>query len=800
MLTLSKININLFGNQIIMRAVYKKLLFTALIFLTIVSNSTLAESSNFSKFKISSIRFEGLKKVPADALFATISIKKGDELNPENADEIINELYNTGFFNSVELYEGNNNQLVVVVKEKPVLGNIKIEGTKSTDKIKSILKDNQIITGQMFNKSKVNKAVREIQAHFISQGYYSVRVNFDSKFDGDSRVDLTIGVYQGVAAKIKSITFTGNNSFSDSDLKAILLNKTTNILSYFTSDDQYLKEKVQADQESIKNFYMNNGFLKVNVANPQVTLSQDKKEIFINFPIDEGDKYYFGSSRISGNYRLSNNDVDLQKIIDDNIKCGAVFSRQVVIDTRERIKQVFGNDGYINAEINPETDENDETKTVSLNFSVSEGNRVYVRRIILTGNHNTEDRVLRTQIMQQEKTWASSTQIEDSKENLIRQQFVDKVDVKTTPVNGSQDEVDVTYELQERNAGKIYAGAGYSTQQKFQFNLGIEHANFLGSGKDVSLTLENTTATQSYAFSYFDPYYTSYNFGVGGSLFYNKANLAKVSDVSNYSQENLGGAISLGYITSRYDRIGYTFGAERKKLRKYDNRPYPTQIQSFVDQFGETIDEYPLGVSINHNDLNHYLFPTKGLQYSIGAQAIAPFSSVQYYLLTFKSRYYYPIAKGYTAAFYSQFGYGAGYNKTSTLPFYRNFVLGGQSLRGFEEGSVGPIDSEGRGYGGNIMGTLTFEIIFPPPFAANSDTIRTSVFFDAGQTYLTKKPTNPGGGVTISNPKGIRASVGISLTWMSPFGTPIVISLAQPVIKKPGDKLQAFLFSFGANF
>lgn len=768
------------------------LYFTALavIFLVGILSSNLALA--FDPFVVQNIRVEGIRRVSVAAVLNELPIQVGQTITEEDAREAVCALFNSGFFKDVTLAQ-DGNTLVVNVIERPTICKLTLNGIKDKDKIQKLLQEVGVAEGRFYDPALLVNAVKAIEKHYFSKGKYGVRIEHCVTEEGPSLISIKFDIYEGDIAKIKQIKIVGNCVFKEKDLIKDFHSSKTNLLSWFSNDDQYAKEKLNADLETLRSYYLDRGYVFMQVDSAQVSLTPDKKDIYITIHITEGDKYCFGNIGIEGEFVVP--ECELLPLLNP-IGSGCTFSRRTLFEVKQCLEDRLGCDGYSMAEVVPITNINQELKQVDITFTIKPGRRMYVRRIEITGNATTQDEVLRREIAQLEGTWISTPLIKRGRENMLRKGFAKEVDVEMQPVPGTCDQVDVIYDVEEARMGQISAGIGYSPSERFMLNFAIKQENFLGTGKTIDFTVDKSQASTAVAFGYQDPYFTADGIGFGFSGYYNKTQLSKTTNISDYVMDMYGVEARLVFPMSQYDAFDLSMGYDNTQLKIGNNSPL--EIIDFTRRYGNKFDEVVVGAGWRYNDLDQRIFPHCGMSHSLGIKFVLPGANQQYYLSKYEFCWYYPLSANqrWILNLSSTLGFGDGYGKTPVLPFYRHFFAGGSRyVRGFEENSLGPKDSQGRAFGGNALVAGTVSLIFPNPIKPDAKSIRTALFLDAGQVYDTRNQVQVINGQVLNHKtNGMRYSVGLSLGWDSPFG-PLTFSVATPLVFKRGDERRVFTFS-----
>jgi outer membrane protein insertion porin family len=739
----------------------------------------------FEPFRVSDIRVEGLQRISPGTVFNFLPVQVGDQFTPYESERTIRALYKSGYFKAVRL-ERDGDVLVVVVTERPAIADIKIQGNEDleTDPLLDSLKDIGLAKGQVFDRSLLDKVELELERQYYSRGKYGVKIETTVTPLERNRVDILIDISEGSVAKIRQINIVGNTVFDDKTLLKQFSQSTPNWLSFYTKDDQYSKQVLAADLETLRSYYQDRGYIKFNIDSTQVSITPDKKDIYITINITEGQQYKVREVRLSGELV-----VQPEKLYPDfQINAGDVFSRKRVTDTVTRISDTLGNEGYAFANVNTVPDIDEKTREVDLTFFVDPGKRVYVRRINFAGNSKTRDVVLRQELRQMEAGWFSAEKVERSRTRLQRLGFFEQVNVETPAVPGLTDQVDVNYSVTEQPSGSISLGVGYSQTSGIILNGSISQENFLGTGRRVSAALNTSDVTTVYSFSYNNPYYTVDGISRGFGAFYRQTNFDS-ANISNYSTDTYGASVTYGFPISEVNSFQFTVLADSLKLKIADFSS--VEIQQFVDDYGDNFNSLTLSASFAHDTLNRRIFPSEGGVRRISAETKVPGSGLEFYKVNLALQQFVPLTKLFVFEAKTDIGYGDGYGQFSELPFFENFFAGGvRSVRGYEDNSLGPRDSQNDPLGGSFKTTATAQILFPPPFLTESNAVRLSLFYDVGNVFS-------GAGDWAAT--DLRMSVGLGATWLSPVG-PLAVSIAQPFNDQSGDNLQQFQFTLGAGF
>lgn len=753
----------------------------------------------FQSFVVKKIKIEGLQRVSEAAVLNDLPVHVGQNITQTEASEVVQALFKTGFFKDVALAR-DSDVLVIRVLERPSVSKLTISGVKEKDKLLKILRETGLAEGRMYDPFIVSSAQKELEKHYFGRGKYGVKIEPIITEQPSGLIHVKFDITEGDVARIKQIKVIGNTSFSEDLLIKDFHSSKTNWLSWFTGSDQYAREKLNADLETLRSYYMDRGYAYVQVDSVQVSLTPDKKHIYITIQITEGEKYCFGDMAISGDFVVNQNKLTPLLM---PLKKGSPFSRKALLDVKQAIEDQLGNEGYSNAEVAPGLNVHEDSKEIGINFQIKQGKRVYVRRIQITGNVTTKDEVLRRELPQMEGTWVSTSQIKEGKEKILRRGYASEIEIETIQVPGTPDQVDLIYKVEEARLGQIGAGLGYSGTEKLMLNFSISQENFFGTGKTVDFSLDKSKGSSNYAFGYQDPYFTIDGIGMGFSGYYNKSHLSRTTNISDYITDTVGAEVRFVFPMGKYDAFDISLGYDNTHL-KIDQLYAARELADFTRQYGSKFDEYVLGFGWRYNSLDQRIFPKRGLMQSFSFRFALPGAKQQHYKATYEISWFQPVSDNerWIVNLSSTLGYGNGYGKTSKMPFYRHFFAGGtRYVRGFEENSLGRKDSLGRAFGGNALVAGTAALIFPNPIKPDAKSVRTALFFDAGQVYDThnrKEHNNALRSKHRSN--GLRYSVGVSLAWHSPLGAPLTFSLAKPLNVKVGDEKRTFTFWMGTQF
>jgi outer membrane protein insertion porin family len=739
----------------------------------------------FEPFTAKDIRVEGLRRLSAGTVFNYLPIQVGERVDDRRARQAIHALYKTGFFRDVSL-DRDGDVLVVSVEERPSIDAVDITGNRALDtkQLKEALERVGLARGRVFNRSLLDRVEQELQRQYFSLGRYGVQIKTTVTPLERNRVAIAIQIAEGQVAKIRRINVVGNRSYPAKTLLKQFKLGTPNWLSFYTKNDQYSKQKLAADLESLRSFYLDRGYINFSIDSTQVSITPDKKDVYITVGITEGSRFKVKDVKVTGDTVVPK--AELLKLVE--VKPGEVFSRQSVTETATRLSDRLGKEGYAFANVNAIPDVNENTKEVGLTFFVDPGRRAYVNRINIKGNLKTRDEVIRREVRQMEAGLLSTEKVKTSRSRLDRLGYFEEVNVETPAVPGTTDQVDVNFNVTERPSGNLLAGVGYSQSQGVLVNASVTQDNFLGTGKRVSAAFSNSSVNRIYSFDYTNPYYTINGVSRGFSLFYRQT-YAGQANIGPYTSDDYGGNLRYGIPLGEFDSLRAGVGYEGTKIQTQNTTP-PEYI-AYLDEFGDQFNAPKLTGGWTHDTRDRAIFPNSGLLHTFDVETALPAGDLAYYKISLRDLWYRPIGKKLVASLRGDVGYGNGFDGTPQYPFFENFYAGGiRSVRGFKDNTLGPRSVNGDPLGGNFRLDGSAEVLFPPPFLGDTKAIRLGVFVDAGQVYGPNESYDLG---------QLRYSTGISTQWFSPLG-PLQFSVAKALNAKKGDDTQIFQFSIGAAF
>ena len=790
--------------------------------------------SAFDEFLVSDIRIIGLQRVSTGSIFNVIPISVGDKIDARKSRDIVKSLFSTEQFDDIQIGK-DGNTLVITVAERPSISGIDISGNKAlkTEQLMESLDGVGVKEGEVYKRSTLEKVKSELVRSYSSNGRYGASVDIQESLKARNTIEMSIEVDEGESAAIKKINIIGNEVFSTEDLLEGFELSEGSFFSFIRNDNQYSKEKLQGDIETLESFYLDRGYLKFSIESSQISLSRDKKSIFIDFNVFEGDQYTISEVNVIGDIPF---DEEAYLPITSSQE-GEIYSQGQITAIEDYFKKILGNQGYAFAEVSgvPETD--DDNKTVDLTYNIIPGKRTYTRKILFTGNEITQDYVLRREMRQFEGAWTSDDNIEAGKIRLERLGFFKEVSVETIPVPLTDDQIDVVYSVEEESTGSIGGNVGYS-DFGLQLGFNLQEQNFMGTGNTLSLGINKNIYSEMYNFAFMDPYATVDGVSVGYNLYFRETDYGEYN-VANYLTNSEGLGVQYGYPISDTQRLGFNLTYDKTDI-SIGTLP-AREIYDFVASEGNVFDTVSANFVWSRVTLNRGLFPTDGSSTSVSLMTTLPFSDLNYYRASIQQKTYQPLGFGNLVfGFSGELGYMDAYGNSEETPFFQNFYAGGpRSLRGFESNTLGPrstqapcyefnyaegtcpnlIDTDGDGeadapyenpyanttsryydapIGGNVKVEGSLQLIFRLPFIEDQRSMRSAFFFDFGNVfsdnckeyqYNCYKP----------DLGELRYSYGVGVTWITGFG-PMSFAISKPTNAGPQERTEEFQFTVGNVF
>jgi outer membrane protein insertion porin family len=777
-------------------------------------------AASSSDFVASDIRVDGVQRISSGTVLTYLPIERGDTVTQARIGDAIRALYRTGFFENVQLSR-QGSILVVTLQERPAINKLTLTGNKDikTEDLTKGLNDIGLSEGGTFDRLALDRVTQELVRQYNNRGKYNVQITPTVSPLDRNRVDITIAVKEGKAAKIRHINLVGTEKFANPDITEGWESQEHNWLSWYRRDDQYSKEKLSGDIEKLNSWYLDRGYVDFSLDSTQVAISPDKKDMFLTAGVTEGEQYTVSDVKVSGDTVLPQERVEKMVLV----RKGQIFSRRLLEITSDGITATLGNVGYAFAEVNPIPTVDREKRTVAINLQVVPGPRVNVRRIEFKGNSRTGDEVLRREMRQFEGAWYSQAALDRSKVRLQRLGFFETVDVATQPVPGTRDQVDVIYTVKETTSGSFVFGLGYSQLSGITTSIQLSQNNFLGGGNRVAVEASRSSYLDRYSFSFTNPYFTDDGVSLGYNLSYSDLDYSDYNTAA-YSSKNTAAQAILGIPLSESDSVSLMFGIDSTQVSVYEGTT-PQAIIDYVNALGSrTFHAWRTQVGWARDTRNDYFMPTAGTYQRVSAEITLPGSTVEYYKLNYEFSKYWMLSPAFVLRTGAEVGYGDSYGNDVTrticydpstglsvscdtsgaasrtltasgLPFYENFYAGGvRSVRGFEDNTLGPRSeatayySDGQPLGGSLKSIGQLELIFPKLFDSNA--ARISAFVDVGNVY---------DGYDNFKANELRASTGVSLLWRAPVG-PISISYAFPLKSEDDDEVERLQFTFGGSF
>lgn len=801
------------------------------------------------EFQIEDIEVKGLQRVALGAALTHIPFNVGDTLNQFRISQSIKALYKSGHFNDIRAYR-DGNRIIYRVRERETISEITFEGNSDLkdEQLTESLDSSNIRVGETLDRTVISGIETGLEDFYHSVGKYNADVSTTVTHLPRNRVNLEFNFSEGEAAAIKQINIIGNEVFTDAQLLEKIELTFASPWWNFMAQDRYQKQALQGDMETITSYYLDRGYLRFKVDSTQVSMTPDKKSVYIALNVTEGETYTISEIDFIGD--MAGFDQTIRAI--NPLEVDKLYNGAEVTYTEGVISKFLGRFGYAYPKVTTIPEINDEDKTVKLSISIDPGKRIYVNKLNFSGNHVTSEKVLRREMRQMEGAWLSNSLVEQSKMRLSRLPYMETVNFQTSQIPGEDDLVDVDFHVKEQASGSFTAGIGFGDSTGVSLNAGIQQNNFLGTGNRLGLSVNTNSYSNSLSVSYTDPYFTVDAVSLGGQIFYQDFD-AGSANLVDYNNKTYGVGLNWGFPINEYVRVNFGVGFKSNEISSLETYE---QIQSFFDLHSDPDDpgaslsfkNYDLSASITRSTLNRGTFPTAGSKQSLSFKVTTPNSSdVQYFKVNLDTKFYFPISRNqrWSVLARMQLGYGNGYGDVNgndqLLPFWENFRAGGSdTLRGFENNTVGPravyrypttvsgtpsptgssgcclgpdhdyIDVSSRSVGGNAIAVGGVELIVPTPFLDESyaNSVRTSLFVDVGNVWDTEFDINDFSDLAqtefdkiadFSDIDRFRASGGLSIQWLSPMG-PMVFSFARTIKEEEGDDTAFFSFNIGKTF
>jgi outer membrane protein insertion porin family len=734
-------------------------------------------------FTVRDIRIEGLQRVEPGTVFASLPFRIGEQYNDEKGSSAIRALFALGLFKDVRL-EVNGDVLIVVVEERPTVADVDFVGTREFDKdtLKKALRDIGLTEGRPYDQALADRAEQELKRQYINRSLYGAEVVTTVTPMERNRVNLTFSVTEGEPARIKEMRIVGNRAFSEDTLKGLLELDTGNWLSWYSKSDRYSRAKLNADQEALRSWYLQRGFLEFRIDSTQVAISPNKQDISITINVTEGDRYVVSGVRLDGDYL--GKEEEFKSLV--KIRPGEPYNADQVAETTKAFTDYFGNFGYAFAQVEARPEIDRANNRVAFVLAADPSRRAYVRRLNIAGNNRTRDEVIRREFRQFESSWYDGEKIKLSRDRVDRLGFFRDVNVETADVPGAPDQVDLIVTVVEKPTGSLQVGAGFSSAEQLALSFSVKQENAFGSGNYLGVEVNTSKYNRTLMFNSVDPYFTTD--GVSRSFdLYHRSSRPYDDQGGNYQLITSGAGLRFGVPFTEADTVFFGGSAERTEIRPGTN--IPAAYLSYAERFGYTSSTIPLSIGWSRDDRDSTLVPTSGRLQRLASE-LGVAGDARYVRVNYQYQHYVPLSKQYTLAFNGEFGWGKGLSGRP-FPVFKNFYSGGLgSVRGFDQGTLGPKDVTGATIGGPKKITFNAEAIAPFPGAGNDRTLRMFGFIDVGNVFGENEKFKA---------SDLRASVGVGLSWLSPIG-PLRIAAAQPLRKQAGDRIQKLQFQIGTSF
>lgn len=737
-------------------------------------------------FELRDIRVEGLQRTEAGTVFGSLPLRVGDTYNDEKGAAALRALFATGLFQNVRL-EVEGNVLVVIVEERPIVAGVDFAGLKEFDRdvLLKALRDVGIAEGRPFDRALIDRAEQELKRQYLTRSLYAADVVTTVTPQEGNRVNVTFTVTEGGVARIREINITGNQAFSDAQLRGLFDLSTGGWLSWYTKSDRYSRPRLNADLEKLRAHYLNRGYLEFSVESTQVAISPDKQDISITVNVNEGQRFHVAGVRLEGDYL--GKEEDFQRLV--TIRPGEPYRAEDVAETVRAMSERFGAFGYAFARVEPRPEIDRATGLVRIALVAEPQRRVYVRRVNIAGNTRTRDEVVRREFRQLESSWYDSDKIRLSRDRVDRLGFFTEVSVETTEVPGTFDQVDLTFNVVEKPTGNLMLGASFSSAERLAFTAAIRQENVFGTGNYLGLELNTSKTNRTVVVSTVDPYFTIDGVSRALDLYYRTTQpLSSQGTNTDYKLVTPGFSIRFGVPFSEYDTVYFGAGIESTQIEG-SSATLPSSYLLYRNQFGERSTSFPVTLGWTRDGRDSALVPTQGRYQRLNAEWGAG-GDTRYLRANYQYQQYFALSPRFTLGINGEIGWGKGLSG-KPYPIFKNFYGGGLgTVRGFDQGSLGPVDKTGAYVGGAKRINLNSELYVPFPGAGNDRTLRVFGYVDVGNVYGENEKVDLG---------ELRASTGIGLSWISPVG-PLKLSYGTPIRKQQGDRIQRLQFQIGTAF
>ena len=752
-------------------------------------------TTNAESLTVSDIKVEGLQRIAPGLVFNNIPFEIDDPIDDINFSKSISLIYKTGQFKDVAI-EREGSVIIISVSERPIINEINFYGTETfqPEALLQGLSLMNLASGLVFDKTVILRAEKELKGQYIANGKYTSSITSEVVPLERNRVDINFYVEEGRISRIKDISIIGNRSFDSEELLGNLTLRKTNLMSWWEKDDRYSKQVLKGDLEKLRSFYMDKGYMDFKINSSRVSISKNKKNIYIAINIDEGNKYTFDQIQLKGNLPDTLSLAELENEL--LIRSGDTFNRSKLNGSSTKITKKLGNYGFAFANVSPVPNIDKIKKIVDFTFFVDQGKKIYVRRVNIIGNEKTKDEVIRRELRQLESSWFSQEKIDRSKTRLTRTQYFDAVNIETPSVQGVSDQIDLNIKLVERNTGKLSIGAGVSSSEGVVGTLSVSQDNFLGTGNRLATSISTGDINKVYSLSFTDPYWTEDGISRGFNVYKRDVNTKELG-TGTYDTASYGFGLNFGIPLTEYDTLSFGATIDLTELDLGTNAPlgYRNYCASVASAGALKCDSDSLlfFTAWQTDSRDNMIFPTVGYKIAISADITAPVFDMQYFKINTSAEKFFPHSENITTRIKGSLGYADSYGD-EIYPFFKNFTAGGaSSVRGYKQGSIGAkeYDSTYGGYvtyGGQKKITFSAETFFPVPGMKNMESFRMSAFLDGGGVFEDSL-----------NGSDIRYSAGLGATWLSPFG-PLNVSLSAPLNDDELDRTEKFQFGMGTNF
>lgn len=729
---------------------------------------------------VEKIRIEGAERIEPATVMTYLDIQPGDDLTQDRLNQSLKTLFGTGLFADIDFYM-QNRDLVVQVVENPVINKIAFEGNKQL-KNEDLLAEIRLRPRVVFTRTKVQTDVERLLELYRLSGLFSAKIEPKIIKLDQNRVNLVFEIYEGPKTRIRNISFLGNQQFSNAKLESVIRSREAAWYRFLSANDKYDPDRLAFDRELLRRFYMNSGYADFQITSAVAELSQDRKDFFLTFTLEEGERYRIGKISVENNVQELQADW-VRSLI--NLKEGAWYNAEAVEDTVVELTTEIGNRQYAFVDVRPRVERRRADKQIDLVFVVNESAKAFVNNININGNVRTLDQVVRREMLLVEGDPFNRTRIQKSKQNIKDLDFFEEVEVRAVPT-AVEDKVDIEIDVQEKSTGELMIGGGFSTADGPLADFRLRERNFLGKGQTLDFSTTLSSVRTEFEFGFTEPYFLNRDLQAGFNVFHITRDL---QDVSSYDRKQTGGRMFTDYPLAKNLRQTLSYRLEKNEITNVQ----PTASLFIQLQQGKRVTS-AIGQRLTYDTRNSTTDPTEGGIFRFDTELAGLGGDARYVSTRIGGNYYWPLTKQWIVSVLGEAGHIVAFGG-QTVQINERFTLGGTNLRGFERSGVGPRDfATSDALGGNTFYRGSAEVGFPLGLPEEFQ-IRGHLFSDFGSLW----GIDGSGAGLVGEDAALRLSVGAGVSWKSPLG-PIRVDVTAPILKEDFDITQVLSFSFGTSF